>query len=145
MLRLRFLAGTLSQFLIDGDTCLKEKNNRLAQKRAELAKPHDVKVGDIFRCSWGYDQTNIDYYQVVELKGKRGVMIREICAMSETIGFAQGVCVPEKNTFKGEAMLKKINERGSIRIASYASAHRITPKKVAGVEVFESSSWTAYA
>ena len=24
-----------------------------------------VKVGDIFSCSWGYDQTNIDFYKCV--------------------------------------------------------------------------------
>jgi hypothetical protein len=32
---------------------------------------HDVKVGDIFYSSWGYDQTNVDYAVVtkVTLKG----------------------------------------------------------------------------
>ena len=24
-----------------------------------------VKIGDIFSCSWGYDQTNIDFYKCV--------------------------------------------------------------------------------
>lgn len=24
-----------------------------------------VKVGDFFECSWGYDQTNVDFYKVV--------------------------------------------------------------------------------
>lgn len=27
----------------------------------------EVKVGDFFVCSWGYDQTNIDFYKVVGL------------------------------------------------------------------------------
>lgn len=26
-----------------------------------------VKVGDIFHCSWGYDQTNCDYFEVVRV------------------------------------------------------------------------------
>ena len=24
-----------------------------------------VKIGDIFKCSWGYDQTNVDFYKCV--------------------------------------------------------------------------------
>lgn len=26
-----------------------------------------LKVGDIFYSSWGYDQTNIDFYKVLEI------------------------------------------------------------------------------
>jgi hypothetical protein len=38
-----------------------------------------VKVGDIFYCSWGYDQTNIDFYQVVELSASgKTAKLREI-------------------------------------------------------------------
>ncbi len=33
----------------------------------EQVGPHGVKVGDVFVESWGYDQTNIDYYEVVRL------------------------------------------------------------------------------
>jgi hypothetical protein len=35
----------------------------------------NVKVGDIFYSSWGYDQTNIDYYMVTKLIGKTMVEI----------------------------------------------------------------------
>lgn len=27
-------------------------------------------VGQILECSWGYDQTNIDYYEVISVRGK---------------------------------------------------------------------------
>ena len=30
-------------------------------------EPQTVRVGDFFRCSWGYDQTNVDFYEVLEL------------------------------------------------------------------------------
>jgi hypothetical protein len=36
----------------------------------------NVKVGDFFVCSWGYDQTNVDYYKVVGLTPK-GVKIQK--------------------------------------------------------------------
>jgi hypothetical protein len=35
--------------------------------------------GDILVCSWGYDQTNVDYYQVVDVTAK-SIRIREIQA-----------------------------------------------------------------
>lgn len=37
-----------------------------------------VKVGDIFSTSWGYDQTNVDFFQVVELVGNLSVRVREV-------------------------------------------------------------------
>jgi len=35
----------------------------------------NVKIGDIFYSSWGYDQTNIDYYMVTKLIGKTMIEI----------------------------------------------------------------------
>lgn len=44
---------------------------RMAKRKAERQNfEHNVKVGDIFYTSWGYEQTNIDFYQVIEVKGK---------------------------------------------------------------------------
>lgn len=34
-------------------------------KAATLETTHGCLVGDIFYASWGYDQTNVDWYQVV--------------------------------------------------------------------------------
>ena len=40
-----------------------------AKQKAEKEKSvESIKVGDIFEGSWGYDQTNIEFYQVVEKK-----------------------------------------------------------------------------
>lgn len=48
-----------------------------------------VKVGDLFHSSWGYDQTNNDYFQVVALVGKSSVRVREVypvCEKAEPTG-----------------------------------------------------------
>lgn len=37
-----------------------------------------VQVGDIFHMSWGWEQTNNDFFQVVELVGKSSVRVREV-------------------------------------------------------------------
>lgn len=38
---------------------------------------HGVAVGTIFDCHWGYDQSNVDWYEVVGVT-KTGVQIREV-------------------------------------------------------------------
>jgi hypothetical protein len=40
-----------------------------SERRAERSKPHIFKVGDVVYNSWGYDQTNVDFYQVVKVTG----------------------------------------------------------------------------
>ena len=39
-----------------------------------------VAVGDVFASSWGYEQTNVDFYQVVALHGRTMVTVRKIRA-----------------------------------------------------------------
>jgi hypothetical protein len=44
-----------------------------------LATGHGVEVGAIFCWSWGYDQTNVDFYEVVGVTAK-SVRVREIAS-----------------------------------------------------------------
>lgn len=61
-----------------------------------------VRVGDLFYCSWGYEQTNIDYFQVVALKGAHTAILRRIA--SDCIGGygMSGMKRPERNHFVGD-------------------------------------------
>lgn len=121
---------------------------RKQKQKTERNADHDVKVGDIFRCSWGYDQTNVDHYEVTRVMGKM-VEIREIAQMREETGFMQGKCVPHAGKYIGEPMRKRVKMHSgepSIAIASYASAYRLKPvATVAGTKVYDSAHWTAYA
>lgn len=40
-----------------------------------VSNAHGAKVGDFFVCSWGYDQTNIDFYKVIGVTPK-GVKVQ---------------------------------------------------------------------
>lgn len=40
-----------------------------------VSNEHGVKVGDFFSSSWGYDQTNVDFYKVVGVTPK-GVKVQ---------------------------------------------------------------------
>lgn len=44
-----------------------------------------VKVGDIYYASWGYDQTNIDFFEVVGLS-KSGQSVRLRAVQSRRVG-----------------------------------------------------------
>lgn len=47
-------------------------------KKAAAANQFGVKVGDIFSTSWGYEQTNVNFFQVIALAGKSSVRVREV-------------------------------------------------------------------
>lgn len=39
---------------------------RMSERKTEREQPHALKVGDVIYNSWGYDQTNIDFYVIVK-------------------------------------------------------------------------------
>lgn len=102
---------------------------RVQARRAERTQAHTLQVGHVFYSSWGYDQTNVDFYQVVRIVGKNSVEVRPIGSMDVT-GENQGTadsgrCMPVIDDFKGPAELKRISMEcgsASFRVASYASA-----------------------
>ena len=52
-------------------------------KKAEKANKYGVKVGDLFCASWGWEQTNVNFFQVVALVGDYSVRVREVCPSYE--------------------------------------------------------------
>ncbi len=60
-----------------------------------------VKEGDFFKFSWGYDQTNADFFQVVGLT-KAGVKLRKVATKVQ----GQGV-VPIRGKFTSDKVLMK--------------------------------------
>lgn len=80
-----------------------------------------VQVGSVFVNSWGYEQTNVDFYEVVAMTGKT-VTIREISQNRKQTGFLCGTCTPDKGNYTGEPMQKRLNlkySEPSIKISSY--------------------------
>lgn len=119
------------------------KAERQAEKRAFV---HSLKVGDILRCSWGYDQTNIDFFEVVKVCGK-AVVIREIASTGEYNGAQMtGECVPVPGKFIGEEKRKLVKQGNSVKIYSFAHANLFEPKAIiAGAKIFAPSHYSCYA
>jgi len=52
---------------------------RKQQKRDEAKKyVHGIMLFDILYTSWGYDQTNVDFYEVTEIVGDKMIKVREV-------------------------------------------------------------------
>ena len=64
----------LAQSITDG----KEIKTVTTKEKAEKKNVFGVKVGDICSASWGYEQTNNDFFQVIALVGEKSVRVREV-------------------------------------------------------------------
>lgn len=67
------------------------ENNTRTETKTETVKANKfgVKVGDLFRSSWGYEQTNVDFFQVIALVGDSSVRVRQVnppCITDEACG-----------------------------------------------------------
>lgn len=83
-----------------------------------------LKVGDILDSMWGYDQTNVDFYQVTKILGTRKIEITPIRGSSPEgeDGFMTGMKIAVRDAFKGEPMTKITNYGDSVTLTSYSSA-----------------------
>lgn len=93
-----------------------------------------VKVGDVFYSSWGYDQTNVDFYKVVA-KTKARIKVVRIGKMSDDMGSGSDNVRPNKTAEFGEVMTKVVRastwrsefdpkQDVFFHLNSYSSAHR---------------------
>lgn len=88
---------------------------------------HGIKLGDIFVSSWGYEQTNVDFFEVVKVTPK-GVGIVEIGKQSigDTGGPSVKVVPVPGSAGKGAPVKsKQVRDTGGtkrIRINSYSTA-----------------------
>lgn len=74
-------ARTLELFQKRQEKLATRRKERAAARKAEKEANKDliasVKVGDVFSMSWGYDQTNVDFFQVIARTGN-SVRIRQV-------------------------------------------------------------------
>lgn len=103
----------------------------------------------MLRASWGYDQTNIDYYEVTKLVGSQMVEYRQIGCESVTTEFMQGKSVPSPGKYISEPKRARVSDYGnrdSIKAHDSANAYLMKPEILpGGVKVYQASHWTAYA
>lgn len=99
---------------IKGEKIAKAKT--IAKKINELG----VKIGDIFHMSWGYEQTNSDFFKVIGLKGKTQVVLQEVQLPVKSETAISSMSRKVKYDIKGakpveQSVFVKDNEKGMIK------------------------------
>lgn len=92
-----------------------------AAKAAQKNK-YGVKIGDLFYTSWGYEQTNVNFFQVIAFRGASSVVVREVHPrMVEETGVS-GMSNNRKYEVSGEilppsssSLFINDNENGDVR------------------------------
>lgn len=96
-----------------------EQMNNIKKRIAETNKAkesvktgiaeHQYKIGDILYQSWGYEQTNVDFFEIVEVLPK-SVKIRAIYQkmVENSQGFMSEYVTPVSGKYKSEAVTKPV-------------------------------------
>jgi len=86
----------------------KQQAYEKAKAAAKASAVNPFKVGDLMYDSWGYDQTNIDFFQVVEV-GKKSVKVRKISQnYVKSAGMDCEYVSPAVDQFISEPILKMV-------------------------------------
>jgi hypothetical protein len=105
------------------------------ERKAERAKPHTLKIGDILSGSWGYDQTNIDFFEVVATT-EHSVTVRPLAQQKQENGWMRGTCLPVPGKYTGEATTHRCSAGNCIKSPVHGSASMWDG---------HAENWTAYA
>ena len=110
------------KYFTDQENLALSKKKWAADKKAQAEENQkSYQVGDILVSSWGYDQTNIDYYQVIERTAKMAT-IQKIGKERLDSGYpSEDKVMPVKDAFVGKPKKKKVGTYG-ITISSFQTA-----------------------
>lgn len=118
--------AAMEKYIKDQIDSVKASEEYKAKRKAERSKPHTLKPGDILCSSWGYDQTNVDFYKVKKLIGKSMVeLVRVGSSTVEGSEYSHGmacevVAVPGAEI--GSPFKKKAQSNNSVSMSSFDTA-----------------------
>ena len=101
--------------------------NETQKRRTERNQPHTLGKGLILYTSWGYDQTNTEFYQVIDVPSACYVVLQEVGAplVRGEESFMSGNRFPDPEIKKGEPFRRKVDMTGgkpSVKIDNVCSA-----------------------
>ena len=116
------------------------------QRRAgeETQNAEGVHIGDLFSCEWGYEQTNVDYFQVIALKGAHTIVVHELkTRRRDVLDTMTGYSRPIRDAFDERERPRTLRtgiKFGELRINAPGDRGILRPWKEG-----EIGSYTAYA
>lgn len=115
-----YLHATNPELSVSYNTLLHESQVTKITKNYPMPK-----VGDLFYSSWGYEQTNIDFYQVTNTTSKC-IELTPIHSETKRDNYLSGYKRPIRNSFFGSPKLHKVNFNSngqpSVKLTSYSYA-----------------------
>ena len=97
-------------------------NNEKVRTMATVANAN-IEVGTIIYTSWGYDQTNVEFFQVVKAT-KSMVELRRIGTKHNAIGSMSGQATPDTSVVvEGPLLRRKVNKYGYVKIDYCANGY----------------------
>lgn len=69
---------------------------------------HGIEVGAIFVTSWGWEQTNIDFYQVIRVTPKSVIVQRIMSRMVREVGWAMREVEAIPDSLYGKPFRRKV-------------------------------------
>ena len=112
--------------------------------KAEKNQPHNIKIGDIFRSTWGYDQTNVEFWECVSVSGAL-ITVKEIAQQREYTESMSGNCLPIPGKFIGAEKKCRVQYGTRIKVSDCAHASLLDFTEIAGMKIFKSTGFSCYA
>lgn len=102
--------GHINKFF---DALIGWNKTRAEYRAAQKAYTHDLNPGDILHGSWGYEQTNCEFYQVIS-RTEKSVRIRQIAQtrVDGSEGFMSESRLPDPDNFIGEQITRRVRKSG---------------------------------
>lgn len=126
-----------AEYIIDYIEGRRRRAEAIAERKVTAKQPHTLKLGDILEASWGYDQTNIDFYEVTRLIGTTMVEIRELAQERHETHFMQGDCVPVPGRYTSGPERHRASSNNAVKVHDFGVWARPWSGKM--------QHWTAYA
>ena len=108
------------------DTKSHNVNIRVISGVKKIGNLDEINKGDILVCSWGYDQTNVDFYYVVKKTGL-GVSIIPMSSKIQEYNHDRDTVIPGEPNYGQKPMNRKIKKYSGglyVKINSFSTARK---------------------
>lgn len=120
-----------AQYLAEYLEGRKRRASYMAERKSKQNAPHPLKVGSILHTNWGYDQTNVEYFEVTRVVGPHTVELRELAQERTETGFMSGRCKPIPGQYlspryegddRGVPIVRRASGEGAVKICNVRTA-----------------------
>lgn len=103
------------------ESLLKENENEKRFIQNQKLESDKIQKDSILYADWGYEQTNINFYLVIERRNSK-IILQEIGQQRSYERQDSGTCTPNIQALKGEPFERRLTKYASVKINEVQSA-----------------------